>query len=196
MRPLWLILLLALGVALVGLGPARAEFDDGAPRNPRYLLMDSQGHSIDESTFAGRFQLITFGYTFCPDVCPTTLSEVAQILEILGEGADQLQPVFITVDPERDTPEVVGRYTAFFDKRIVGLTGSPALVARAADNYRVRYQQVREPGAAAAEYSVDHSAGLFLLGPSGEYLTRFAYGTPVPVVVRRLKAYFDAARYR
>ncbi|MCB1886097.1 MAG: SCO family protein [Rhodocyclaceae bacterium] len=187
---------MVIAVALVGLSTAHAEYDDGRPRNPRFLLMDSQGHSIDETTFAGRFQLITFGYTFCPDVCPTTLAEMAQVLEALGDGAAGLQPIFITVDPARDTPEVVGRYTAFFDARIVGLTGAPALVARVAENYRVRFEVVREPGAAEAEYSVDHSAGMFLLGPAGEYLTKFAYGTPVPVIVRRLKAYFDAARYR
>ncbi len=196
MRPPWLALLLLLAVALVGLSPARAEYDDGGPRNPRFLLMDSQGHTVDETTFAGRFQLITFGYTFCPDVCPTTLAEIAEVLASLGERAERLQPIFITVDPARDTPEVIGRYTAFFDQRIVGLTGDPALVARVARNYRVRFDVVREPGSAEAEYSVDHTAGMFLLGPSGDYLTRFAYGTPVPVIVRRLKAYFDAARYR
>ena len=98
---------------------------------PRYLLMDYRGHSVTNEDFPGSYQLISFGYTFCPDVCPTTLSKMSLIMEKLGKQAIRLQPLFITVDPERDTPELLHRYTVFFNPRIIGLTGSPELVRRA-----------------------------------------------------------------
>jgi protein SCO1 len=88
-----------------------------------------------------------------------------------------LQPIFITVDPERDTAKVLKTYTEFFDPRILGLTGSPALVRRAADNFRIRFAKVREPG--SENYAVDHSAGMILLGPDGEFIKKFAFATPV-----------------
>ena len=121
--------------------------------NPRYLLQDPNGRSVTNEDFRGRFQLIAFGYTYCPDVCPTTLVEMAAILKQLGEEAERVQPIFITVDPERDTGKVLQTYTEFFDPRILGLTGSPALGRRAADNFRIRYAKVREPG--AENYAVD-----------------------------------------
>jgi len=152
--------------------------------NPRYLLQDPRGRSVTNEDFRGRFQLISFGYTYCPDVCPTTLVEMAAILKQLGEQADRLQPIFITVDPERDTGKVLQTYTEFFDPRILGLTGSPALVRRAADNFKIRYAKVREPG--NDNYAVDHSAGMILLGPDGAFIKKFAFATPVDDIVREL----------
>ena len=145
---------------------------------PRYLLQDPNGRSVSNEDFRGRFQLIAFGYTYCPDICPTTLVEMAGILQHLGDRASRLQAIFITVDPERDSGEVLQTYTRFFDPRILGLTGSPALVRRAADNFRIRYAKVREPGGNPAHYAVDHSAGMILLGPDGLVVRKFAYATP------------------
>jgi protein SCO1/2 len=158
--------------------PGAAEAEEPAGIIPRYLLTDPQGRAVTNEDFKGRFQLLAFGYTYCPDVCPTTLVEMADILKRLGERADRLQPIFVTVDPERDTGPVLKNYTEFFDSRILGLTGSPALVRRTADNFRIRYAKVREPGAPADRYSVDHSAGMILLGPDGRFLKKFAYATP------------------
>ena len=152
--------------------------------NPRYLLQDPNGRSVTNEDFRGRFQLIAFGYTYCPDVCPTTLVEMAAILKQLGEEAERVQPIFITVDPERDTGKVLQTYTEFFDPRILGLTGSPALVRRAADNFRIRYAKVREPG--AENYAVDHSAGMILLGPDGQFIRKFAFATPVDEITAQL----------
>ena len=153
--------------------------------NPRYLLQDPNGRSVTSEDFRGRFQLITFGYTYCPDVCPTTLVEMAAILKQLGDQADRLQAIFITVDPERDTAKVLKTYTEFFDPRILGLTGSPALVRRAADNFRIRYAKVREPG--SDNYAVDHSAGMTLLGPDGQIIRKFAFATPVEEISGQLR---------
>ncbi len=146
---------------------------------PRYLLQDPNGRAVTEQDFRGRFQLIAFGYTYCPDICPTTLVEMAEILKLLGDKAAQVQPIFISVDPERDTGKVLKTYTEFFDARILGLTSSPALVRRAADNFKIRYAKVREPGAPADRYAMDHSAGMILLGPDGSFIKKFAFAMPV-----------------
>lgn len=168
--------LLALACA-VPAGAAPGDDDTGGIV-PRYLLADPNGRSVTSEDFRGKFQLIAFGYTYCPDVCPTTLVEMAAIIERLGSAAERLQPLFITVDPERDTGKVLRTYTEFFNPRILGLTGSAALVRRAADNFKVRYAKVREPGSAPEHYAVDHSAGLYLLGPDGSFVKKFAFGTP------------------
>lgn len=159
---------------------------------PRYLLQAPNGRSVTNEDFHGRFQLISFGYTYCPDVCPTTLVEMAEILKQLGDKAARVQPIFISVDPERDTGKILKTYTEFFDPRIQGLTASPALVRRAADNFKIRYAKVREPGADPDRYSVDHSAGMFLLGPDGAFIKKFAFGTPVVEISTQIEAFIDS----
>jgi protein SCO1/2 len=161
--------------------------------NPRYLLQDTNGRAFMDSDYHGRFQLITFGYTFCPDICPTTLIEMAEVLKLLGADAARLQPIFVSVDPERDTLDVLRTYTGFFDNRILGATASPELVRRTADNFKVRYEKVSEPGAAPLQYAVDHSAGMYLLGPRGEFITKFGYATPVADVAARIRAHISQA---
>ena len=186
----------ALLAALLCCAPAAAQSahdllaGESTGINPRYLLQAPNGRSVTNEDFRGRFQLIAFGYTYCPDVCPTTLVEMAAILKQLGAQAGRLQPIFITVDPERDTAQVLKTYTEFFDPRILGLTGSPALVRRAADNFRIRYAKVREPG--AENYAIDHSAGMILLGPDGEFIRKFAFATPVATISEEVAQILDA----
>jgi len=182
--------------ALIVCNPATAQsahemlVGDTSNINPRYLLQDTNGRSVTNEDFRGRFQLIAFGYTYCPDICPTTLVEMAAILKQLGDQADRLQPIFVTVDPERDSAKVLKTYTEFFDPRILGLTGSPALVRRAADNFKIRYAKVREPG--AENYAVDHSAGMILLGPDGAFIKKFAFATPVDEISTQLRKILGA----
>jgi protein SCO1/2 len=152
---------------------------------PRYLLQDPYGRPVSNEDFRGRFQLIAFGYTFCPDVCPTTLVEMATLLKSLGPRAGKLQAIFITVDPERDTGKVLKTYTEFFDTRILGLTGSPQLIRRTADNFRIRYARVEHPG--GGPYAVDHAAGMILLGPDGRVLRKYAFGTPTDDILTSLQ---------
>lgn len=170
---------LAAVLALAG-APAQAadETQDVQAQQiiSRYLLVDSKGRAVTNEDFPARYQLISFGYTFCPDICPTTLAAMAQILRQLGAKADRLQPIFVSVDPERDTKEVLAKYTAYFDPRIIGLTGSPALVRAAADHYKVVYRKYLAPGEAPDRYSIDHTAGMFLVGPDGEFIARVAHG--------------------
>lgn len=194
------VYLAVLSLFLLGAQPVWAEqagADDPAEVATivsRYLLMDTKGRAVSNEDFPGRFQLIAFGYTFCPDICPTTLAEMALVMDKLGEKAARLQPIFVTVDPERDTPEVLRRYTKFFHPAIIGLTGSPELVRRAADNFKVRYEKYREPGAAPDKYSVDHSAGMYLLGPDGGFLVKFAYAKPPQEIADRIAALMAEAK--
>jgi protein SCO1/2 len=148
------------------------------------------GRAVTDADFRGRFQLIAFGYTYCPDVCPTTLVDMARILQLLGDDAARLQPIFVSVDPERDKPETLKTYTEFFDPRILGLTGSPELVRRVADHFKVRYEKVREPG--SSNYSVDHSAGMYLLGPDGAFLAKLAYGATAEAAGLRIREFMAA----
>ena len=159
---------------------------------PRYLLQDPNGRSVSSEEFFGRYQLIAFGYTYCPDICPTTLVEMAAILKLLDEQSKQLQPIFITIDPERDSGQVLKTYTEFFDSRILALTGSPALVRRAADNFKIRYSKVVEPGAKPGSYAVDHSAGMILLGPDGQFIKKFPFAMPVDQIATQITALIKA----
>ncbi len=159
--------------------------------NPRYLLQATNGRAISDGDFSRHFQLIAFGYTFCPDICPTTLLEMTDIMKTLGERARHLQPIFISVDPERDTLAHLRDYLKFFDPRIVGVTGSPELVRRAAENFKVRYEKVGATGANSLNYAVDHSAGMYLLAPGGRFLSKFPYGMAVPEITGRLATAID-----
>lgn len=191
---------LAIVLALAAAPAAVAGEQPGAEAqeiNPRYLLADSRGRAISNDDFPGRYQLITFGYTFCPDVCPTTLAAMAQILRQLGDRAAKLQPIFITVDPERDTREVLAKYTAYFDERIIGLTGPAAYVQAAAEHYKITYRKYLTPGAPPDRYSIDHSAGMILLGPDGEFAAKFPYAEPpqeTAARIAKIMAAGDAAK--
>lgn len=132
---------------------------------PFQLVSAKTGQDVSDRDFRGKWLLIFFGYTHCPDVCPTTLSNIAEALGELGPLAAQIQPLFITVDPERDTVRVMGDYTSAFDPRIVGLSGSAVQVARAAEAYRVYYAK-RVIG---NDYFMDHSATMYIVRPDGSY---------------------------
>lgn len=166
---------------------------EGQPRRtPRWILQGPGGRALTSEDFRGRFQLVAFGYVSCPDVCPTTMLEMQQVLAALGPKAARLQPIFVSVDPQRDTLLVLDEYTRAFDVRILGLTASPELVRRAAQAFDVTYTFIREPGAAPNVYTVDHTAGMFLVGPDGQLLARFAYSTPVARLVERIDGWLVA----
>ncbi len=191
-RLLGFLLALALSGPLFAQTTSLPTAEESVGINPRYLLQDPNGRSVTSEDFRGRFQLIAFGYTYCPDICPTTLVEMAAILKQLGDQAGRLQAIFVTIDPERDSGQVLKTYTRFFDPRIIGLTGSPALIRRAADNFKIRYAKVHEPGGDPAHYAVDHSAGMILLGPDGSFITKFAFATPVDELSARIGGYLGA----
>lgn len=143
-----------------------------------FALVDSGGATVTDASFRGRWMLIFFGYTFCPDVCPTELQTVAAALDRLGPLAERVAPVFITIDPERDTPAAVGEYVKLFDERIVGLSGSKEQVAAAAKAYRVYYARARSKD--ATDYLMDHSSFVYLVGPDGGFRALFRQGVGAP----------------
>ncbi len=134
-----------------------------------FSLVNSEGKPVTDRDFRGRFMLIYFGYTKCPNHCSTMLMMTAATLEALGPEGGQLQPIFITVDPQHDTPEIVGRYTRNFSPRILGLTGSPAQVEAAERAYGVEIL-FRRTGPRADDYVIDHTSVLYLVGPDGRFI--------------------------
>lgn len=134
-----------------------------------FTLLDSNGKQVTDRDFRGKYMLIYFGYTYCPDVCPTTLNEVAAALDQLGGKADRIEPIFITVDPKRDTPAVIKEYVAAFTPRLIGLTGSDEQIAKVAQEYRVYYAEHRT-GSGPNDYTMDHSSVLYLMGPDGKFI--------------------------
>ncbi len=142
-----------------------------------FSLIDHRGNAVTDQDYRGSWPLIFFGYTHCPDVCPTTLGVVGLVMDELGEDAARVQPLFITVDPERDTPEIMADYVAAFHPRIIGLSGSAEQVAAAAHSHRAYYAKAPvEEGAeiGVTEYAMDHSAYLYLMDPDGVYVHVFS----------------------
>jgi protein SCO1/2 len=133
-----------------------------------FTLIAGDGAPVTERSFRGKWELVYFGYTYCPDACPTTLSTIAETLAALGPLADRLQPLFITVDPERDTPAAMAAYVRNFDPRIVGLTGSPAAIASVAKAFRIIYAR-HKTGDGPTEYLMDHSSVLIVMDPDGRF---------------------------
>lgn len=159
-------------VALVGIVP---RFLEEAPTGPAiggpFTLIDQNGRTVTDKDFQGKVMLIYFGYTFCPDVCPTTLGNVAQAYDMLTPAEQQqVVPIFITVDPERDTVDQLAQYVDAFSPAFVGLTGSPDQMAPVLREFRVYARKVESQD---ANYSVDHSSILYVMGKKGKYATHF-----------------------
>lgn len=149
-----------------------------------FTLTDDHGKRVTQATLLGKPSVIYFGYTFCPEVCPTTLLDLSNLIHQLGPAADKLNYVFVTIDPERDTAPVMHDYVSSFDKRIRGYTGTPAQIAKIAKEYGVYY--AREPGG-GANYAMDHSTRTYLMNAAGEYVGTIAYQEAEPSALAKLK---------
>ena len=148
-----------------------------------FTLVNQQGRTVTDETFRGRWMLVFFGFTHCPDVCPTALNDMSAVLTELGTASDKLQPIFITVDPERDTVGAMSQYVANFDPRIVTLTGTPEQIAQAAKAYRVYYKKVPQ----SDDYTMDHTGILYLMDPQGRFMTHFTPNTPPADMAARIR---------
>jgi protein SCO1/2 len=142
-----------------------------------FELTDQNGHRVTDKDFLGKYPLVFFGYTYCPDVCPSELQVMSAALDELGSTADRIQPIFITVDPARDTPEVMKEYVSNFHPRMIGLTGSASDIAKVASVYRVYYAKMGKEG--DPDYLMDHSSNIYLMGPDGKFVRHFTYGTDI-----------------
>lgn len=151
-----------------------------------FTLTDNRGKTVTEADFRGKYMLIYFGYTYCPDVCPTELGVMAQALDQLGAKADKVQPVFITIDPDRDNVAHMNDYVALFHPRMVGLTGTPDQVRNAARAYRVYYAKAPQKDAKPDEYLMDHSSFIYLMGPDGGFVGVYPGGTGADKIAQDL----------
>lgn len=139
-----------------------------------FTLTDQHGAAVTEQDFAGRYMLIYFGYTYCPDFCPMSLSDMTQALDLLPpEQAEQVVPILITVDPERDTVEQLAEYAPLFHPRLVALTGTPEQTRQAAKAYRVYFSKAGNGD--GSDYLMDHSTFIYLMGPDGKYVRHFSH---------------------
>lgn len=155
-----------------------------APIGGPFTLVDDHGRTVTDRNLAGKPTAIFFGFTFCPEVCPTTLADLSADLKTLGPDADKLNVVYVTVDPERDTPKQMRAYLSAFDPRIIGLTGTPAEVARIAKEYDVYYKKIPLPGGG---YTMDHSAGVYLMDRNGHFVQLMSYQEPPAEEVAKLR---------
>ena len=185
-------LLLAFGCTcalLSGCAPDGPTFQasdvTGAAFGRDFQLSDPQGKPRTLADFRGKAVVIFFGYTQCPDVCPTTLAELAEVMKKLGPDADRVQVLFVTVDPERDTPQLLAQYVPAFDPRFLGLSGDAAATERTAKEFKIIYQ--KQPGAIPGSYTMDHSAGTYLFDPKGRLRVYVSYGQGPDVFAHDLR---------
>jgi protein SCO1/2 len=168
---------IAIAALLLGCdrGPSFRSTDiTGADFGKGFWLVDHNGQPRALADFRGKAVVVFFGFTHCPDVCPTTLAELARAVKQLGPDGERVQVLMVTVDPERDTPEVLKQYVTALDPRFIGLTGDPDAIARTAREFKVFYQ--KSPGATAGTYSVDHSSGSYVFDPQGRLRLLMTYG--------------------
>lgn len=150
-----------------------------------FTLTDQDGKTVTNTALEGKWLLVYFGYTHCPDACPTALNNIALALQDLGaKRSGEVRPVFISIDPARDTPKVLKDYVTAFDAPILALTGSPAAVAEAAKNYRVYYAKHPEAG---GDYSMDHTSLIYVMDPKGRFTASFTGDDPPAQIAERLK---------
>lgn len=158
----------------------------GAAIGGPFTLIDEAGRTVTEADFKGQPLLVYFGYTYCPDVCPTTLTTIAEALDLLGGKGHDIAVLFITVDPERDRPENMGDYARAFHPQVVGLTGTTEQVAAAARAYRVYFAKAAQDPKDPEDYLMDHSAYTYLMGRDGKFLTHFPHGVSAKDMAERI----------
>jgi protein SCO1/2 len=175
----------AAGATALWMGFAlRAQVQSTAKIGGPFTLVDDTGAQVTDAALKGKATVMYFGFTFCPEICPTTLTELAQWMQLLGPDADKLNYVFVTVDPERDTPKVMHDYVSAFDPRIRGFTGTPDQIAKVTSEYRVYYKRI---ATSDGGYTMDHTAGLYLMDPMVRFFGLIHYQEKTDVAVAKLR---------
>ncbi|SMH47329.1 SCO family protein [Maritimibacter sp. HL-12] len=164
------------------------ESDSEAPLARRWMMEDTLGNVVTNLDYSGKFVLIYFGYTGCPDVCPTTLATLAEAIEMLGEDVEHLAPLFVTVDPDRDTAQLLRDYTGFMHPAIIGLRGPLAYTDHMVKTFNARYEKYVPDPATPERYSIDHTASVAVVGPDGQLVKRFPHGTPPDQIADEMRA--------
>jgi len=184
----------ALGaVALALFGARTLDMTESAASSvvAEFELTGHDGVVRTAEDFRGQWSLVFFGFTNCPDICPTTLAEIAQVMDDLGPQADAVQPIFISVDSERDRPEALAEYVPQFHPSILGLAGAPEQIEAAAASFKIFYERVPED-AAPDGYTMGHTSQVFLFDPDGGFVRLYGYGTPAQEITADLSARIDA----
>ncbi|MCW9045212.1 MAG: SCO family protein [Alphaproteobacteria bacterium] len=154
-----------------------------------FTLVDHTGKKVTEVNYTGAYKLIFFGYTFCPDVCPTAMQTVSDVLETMGSKGEKLQPLFISIDPDRDTPEILASFLENFHPKIIGLTGSQEQIRNVSKSYRAYFAKVQEQNEESDDtYLMDHSSSIYLMGPDGEFIKIFSHGAPAQKLANELQS--------
>lgn len=183
------MIIIAAAIAAYALmfSPDRVRSTGAALIGGPFSMVKHTGETVTEKSFAGKPMLLFFGFTFCPDVCPTELQVMAQALAQLADKGADIQPILVSVDPARDTPDVLAAYVANFGERFIGLTGSEAQVAAMAATYRVFYKKV-ENATDPASYQMDHSSIIYLMGADGKFVKHFTYTTDAKILAEGISA--------
>ena len=171
------------------------ETADTSLNRGSFSLVDHNGRAVTQQNFRGSYLLVFFGYSHCPDICPTALTLIANVMDSLGENSKNVQPIFITLDPERDTPEVLRKFVSYFHPKLIGLTGTPDQVSTVAESYYVRYQRFIPESSRNSlkneeglDYLLDHTAASYLLGPSAEGIALFQHGTSAAEMAAKIRS--------
>ena len=182
---------LILALYLPGFRPQpQATYTGVAAVGGPFTLEDTKGNTVTEAVLKGHYSLVYFGYTYCPDICPLALTNITQALQIVGPMGDDVLPLFITIDPERDTKEVLAEYIGHFHPRMVALTGTPEQIKAAEQAYRVFAEKA--PGSAdKASYSMDHTGYVYLMDRNGHYVAHFQKDATPKNIADRLRRELD-----
>lgn len=172
-------------------GGGGMQLPPGVTLGGPFSLTDHTGRAVTERDFEGRWLLVYFGFTYCPDVCPTELGIIAAALDALGPAGEEVTPILITIDPERDTPAQLAEYVTAFHPRMLGLTGTAQQVADVARRYRVFYARAQRPD--MTEYTMDHSSFVYLVGPDARVRTLFRAETPPETIAAAVRGQLRAA---
>jgi len=156
-----------------------------------FSLVDQNGLNVSEKNFLGKHMLVFFGYTFCPDVCPTALSNITDAMGLLGKKVELITPIFVTIDPDRDTAPNLKEYSKFFYPKLVYLTGTKEEIGGITKAYRVFFAKAKENKIDAYDYLMDHSIGYYLMGPDGKFITNFSHGLEPELLAKKINQYLD-----
>ena len=190
MRVRWLLLIIAVSLAACGSHSFAGVVGDPPPPAGDFTLTDQTGTDFKLSDLTGKWVLMAYGYTHCPDVCPLTLSILRDVRKSLGAQANQLAVVFVTIDPERDTAEIMGKYAAHFDPSFKALSGTLEQIAAAAKPYNVKYEKAASTS--AADYAMKHTAFIYLIDPRFRWRVTFPFGVKSEEIASDLKYLMQA----
>lgn len=180
------LLILALYLPAFRPDPNNTAVEGSAAIGGAFTLVDQSGAEVNEKILMGHYSLVYFGFTYCPDICPMTLQTVADAIDLLpGQKGDLIQPIFISLDPKRDTPETMASYVSNFHERMIGLTGTSEQVQQVADAYRVFFRDT--PIGTEGDYTIDHSGFLYLMNRSGRYIDHFGKDVSMEELSARLR---------